>query len=33
MAMYKGLVAHGVSVMEIDQMAKANPAKLLGLKP
>jgi len=33
MAMYKGLVAHGIPVAEIDQMAKANPAKLLGLKP
>jgi hypothetical protein len=33
LALYKGLVAHGISVAEIDQMAKANPAKLLGLKP
>jgi hypothetical protein len=33
LAMYKGLVAHGISVAEIDQMAKTNPAKLLGLKP
>jgi hypothetical protein len=33
LALYKGLVAHGISVAEIDQMAKTNPAKLLGLKP
>ena len=33
LAMYKGLVAHGISVAEIDQMAKTNPARLLGLKP
>jgi hypothetical protein len=33
LALYKGLVAHGISVADIDQMAKTNPAKLLGLKP
>lgn len=33
LAMYKGLVAHGITVAQIDQMAKTNPAKLLGLMP
>ncbi len=33
LAMYKGLVAHGISVAEVDQMSKTNPAKLLGLQP
>jgi hypothetical protein len=33
LALYKGLVAHGLTVAEVDQMSKANPAKLLGLKP
>jgi len=32
-ALYKELVKRGITVAEIDQMAKANPAKLLGLKP
>jgi len=33
LALYKGLVAHGISEAEVDQMSKANPAKLLGLTP
>ena len=33
LALYKGLVAHGISEAEVDQMSKTNPAKLLGLKP
>jgi hypothetical protein len=33
LALYKGLVAHGLTVAEVDQMSKVNPAKLLGLKP
>jgi len=33
LALYKGLVAHGLTVAEVDQMSKINPAKLLGLKP
>jgi len=33
LALYKGLVAHGLTVAEVDQMSKANPAKLLGLQP
>lgn len=32
LAMYQYLVSQGISVAEIDRMAKANPAKLLGLK-
>ena len=31
LAMYKGLMAHGISAADIDTMAKKNPAKLLGL--
>jgi len=31
--LYKGLMAHGIKEAEIDQMAKVNPAKLLGLNP
>jgi hypothetical protein len=33
LAMYKGLMAHGVSAAEIDVMARKNPARLLGLTP
>ena len=33
LAMYKGLVAHGVSAADIDVMARKNPARLLGLEP
>jgi Family of unknown function (DUF6282) len=33
MAMYKGLMAHGISEAEIVQMSQTNQAKLLGLKP
>ncbi len=33
LAMYKGLMAHGVSAAEIDVMARKNPARLLGLEP
>ncbi|HXP85680.1 MAG TPA: DUF6282 family protein [Bryobacteraceae bacterium] len=33
LAMYQYLVSQGISVAEIDRMAKTNPAKLLGLKP
>ena len=33
LAMYKGLMAHGVSAAEIDIMARKNPARLLGLEP
>jgi hypothetical protein len=32
LAMYQYLVGQGISVAEIDRMAKVNPAKLLGLK-
>jgi hypothetical protein len=32
LAMYQYLVSQGISVAEIDRMAKVNPAKLLGLK-
>jgi hypothetical protein len=32
LAMYQYLLSQGISVAEIDRMAKANPAKLLGLK-
>jgi hypothetical protein len=31
-AMYKGLMAHGVSAGEIDIMSRRNPARLLGLE-
>jgi len=33
LTLYKGLVAHGLTVAEVDQMSKVNPAKLLDLKP
>ena len=33
LSVYKGLAAHGLTVAEVDQMSKVNPAKLLGLKP
>jgi len=33
LAMYKALVAHGISEAEIVQMSKTNPARLLGLDP
>ena len=33
LALYRGLIAHGISEAEIVQMSKANPAKLLGLEP
>jgi hypothetical protein len=33
LALYKGLMAHGISESEIVQMSQTNPAKLLGLKP
>jgi hypothetical protein len=32
LAMYQYLVSQGISVADIDRMAKVNPAKLLGLK-
>src|SRR5262245_18898385 len=32
-ALYKGLMAHGVSAADIDVMARRNPARLLGLEP
>jgi len=33
LALYKGLMAHGVSAADIDVMARKNPARLLGLEP
>jgi len=33
LAIYKGLMAHGVSAADIDLMARRNPARLLGLAP
>jgi hypothetical protein len=33
LAMYQYLVSQGVPTVDIDRMAKTNPAKLLGLKP
>ena len=33
LAMYQGLMAHGVSAADIDVMARKNPARLLGLDP
>ena len=33
LAMYQYLVSQGVATVDIDRMAKTNPAKLLGLKP
>jgi hypothetical protein len=32
LAMYRYLASQGISMAEIDRMAKVNPAKLLGLK-
>jgi hypothetical protein len=32
LALYKGLMAHGVSAADIDVMARRNPARLLGLE-
>ena len=33
LALYKGLMAHGISAADIDTMAHKNPARLLGLEP
>jgi len=33
LALYKGLMAHGVSAGDIDVMSRKNPARLLGLQP
>jgi hypothetical protein len=33
LALYRGLMAHGISEAEIAQMSKVNPARLLGLEP
>jgi hypothetical protein len=33
LAMYKGLMAHGISAADVDVMARQNPARLLGLTP
>jgi hypothetical protein len=33
LAMYKGLMAHGIPAADIVQMSQTNPAKLLGLTP
>ena len=33
LAMYQYLASQGVPTVDIDRMAKTNPAKLLGLKP
>jgi Family of unknown function (DUF6282) len=33
LAMYQGLMAHGVSAADIDVMSRRNPARLLGLQP
>jgi len=33
LAMYEGLMAHGVAAADIDVMARKNPARLLGLTP
>jgi hypothetical protein len=33
LAMYRYLASQGVPTVDIDRMAKTNPAKLLGLKP
>jgi hypothetical protein len=33
LAMYSGLMAHGVSAADIDIMSRENPARLLGLQP
>jgi hypothetical protein len=33
LALYRGLVAHGISEADIATMSQVNPAKLLGLEP
>jgi hypothetical protein len=33
LAIYNGLMAHGVSAADIDVMTRRNPARLLGLEP
>jgi hypothetical protein len=33
LALYKGLMAHGVSAADIELMSSKNPARLLGLQP
>jgi Family of unknown function (DUF6282) len=33
LAMYRGLMEHGISAAEIDVMSRKNPARLLGLEP
>ena len=33
LALYRGLIAHGISEAEIAQMSKTNPARLLDLEP
>ena len=33
LAIYKGLMAHGISAADIDVMSRKNPARLLGLDP
>jgi hypothetical protein len=33
LALYKGLMSHGISAADIDLMSRKNPARLLGLKP
>ncbi len=33
LAIYKGLMAHGISAADIDVMSRKNPARLLGLEP
>ena len=33
LAIYNGLMAHGVSAADIDVMSRKNPARLLGLEP
>jgi hypothetical protein len=33
LALYKGLMAHGISAADIELMSSKNPARLLGLQP
>jgi len=33
LALYKGLMAQGISAADIDAMSRENPARLLGLQP
>ncbi len=33
LALYKGLMAQGISAADIDVMSRKNPARLLGLQP